>query len=118
MTLEILSWYRPTLLAFLLSQAAGLPASAAGYPMNDEPSTAVKFADLDLNTESGRRALLERLSKAADRVCREQANSFASLGSSQLYVACYRTTLAAAVNKFHNAQLSASFAALKRRNTG
>jgi len=118
MALQILSSYRLTILTFLLSAAAGLPASAGGQPINDEPSTAVKIADLDLSSDSGRRALLDRLSKAADRVCREQANSFASLGSSEMYLACYRSTLAAAVDKFHNAQLSVLFAALTRPNTG
>jgi UrcA family protein len=118
MTRQIPSWYRLLpLLTFFLSAAAGLPAFAGGYSVNDEPSTRVKFVDLDLNTDSGRRALLDRLSKAADHVCGEQASSFASVGSSQMYLACYRRTLAAAVDKVHHAQLSALFAALSRPNT-
>ena len=115
MTRQIPSCYRLlTILAFFLSATAGLPASAGGYAVNNEPSTAVRFGDLDLNTEAGRRALLDRLSKAADRVCREQASSFASVGSSQVGLACYRRTLAAAVDKVHHAQLSALFAALSQ----
>jgi len=115
MTPEIRSWYRSlTILTVFLSAAASFPASAGGYPMNQEPSTAVKFADLDLNTDSGRRALLDRLSKAADRVCREQAHSFASVGPSDMYLACYRHTLASAVDSIHQTQLSALFANLSR----
>jgi UrcA family protein len=118
MTPQIPSWYRLlTILTFWVSAAAGLPAFAGGYPVNDEPSIRVKFVDLDLNTEAGRRALLDRLGKAADHVCGEQASSFASVGSSQIYLACYRRTLAAAVDKVHHAQLSALFAALSRPNT-
>ena len=73
MTLRIPSWYRLlTILALFLCATAALPVSAAGaFPMNDEPSTTVKMGDLDLNTDSGRRALLDRLSKAANRVCRD-----------------------------------------------
>jgi UrcA family protein len=76
----------------------------------------VKFGDLDPNTVAGRQELLHRLSKAADRVCVEQARSLAALGYTQVHLACYRGTLAAAVDKIHHAQLSALFAALSRRN--
>jgi UrcA family protein len=84
--------------------------------VNDEPSTTVKVGDLDLNTGAGRRELLDRLSKAADHVCVEQARSLAALGYSQVHLACYRRTLAAAVDKVHHAQLFALFAALSRMN--
>lgn len=117
MTRQIPSWCRPlTILTFFLSTAAGLPAFAGNSPVNDEPSTTVRLQDLDLNTDAGRRVLLERLSKAADRVCDEQAKSFASLGYNQVHLACRRLTLAAAVEKFHHAQLSALFAATSQPN--
>ena len=118
MTRQIPSWHHLlTILAFFVSATAGLPASAGDYAKNDEPSTTVKFEDIDMNTDSGRRALLDRLSKAADRVCRDQAKSLASLGYSQVHVTCYRRTLATAVDKVHHAQLSALFAALSQPNT-
>ena len=115
MTPQIPSCY-PLLaiLVFFLSAAAGLPASADDRPVNDEPSATVMFGDLDPNTDAGRRELLDRLSKAADRVCVEQARSLAALGYAQVHLACYRRTLAAAVDKFHHAQLSALFAALSQ----
>jgi UrcA family protein len=97
-----------------LSAAAGLPASSGDRPVNDEPSTTVKFRDLDLDTDAGRRELLDRLSKAAGRVCVEQAHSLAALGSTQVHLTCYRRTFAAAVDKVHQVQLSALFAALSR----
>ena len=117
MTPQIPSWYRLlAILVFLLSAAAALPASAGDRPRNDEPSATVKFGDLDPNTDAGRQEILHRLSKAADRVCDEQARSLAALGYTQVHLACYRRTLAAAVDKVHHAQLSALFAALSRMN--
>jgi UrcA family protein len=76
----------------------------------------VKFGDLDLNTDAGRRELLDRLSKAARRVCAEDAFLHSDLGYPQVYGSCYSRSLAAAVDKVHHAQLSAFFAALSRTN--
>jgi UrcA family protein len=87
-------WYRLlTIVVFFLSAAAALPASAGDRPTNDEPSATVKFGDLDPNTVAGRHELLHRLSKAAARVCVEQARSLAALGYTQVHLACYRGTL-------------------------
>lgn len=116
MTAQIPSRYRLLIgLVFLLSTVVCVPAYAGDKPQ--EPSTTVKFGDLDLNTDAGRRALLDRLSKAADRVCGEQAKSFASVGYTQMQLACHRRTLAAAVDKVHQEQVSALFAAMSRPNT-
>lgn len=71
----------------------------------------VKFGDLDLNTDAGRRELLERLSRAASRVCEQYANALWALGYYQIYSSCLRNSLAAAVNKVHDAQVSALLAA-------
>ena len=74
MTLQIPSYYRLLIsLAFFLSTVVCLPASAGDPPVKQGPSTTVKFADLDLNTDAGRRELLDRLRKAARRVCAEDA---------------------------------------------
>jgi UrcA family protein len=120
MTVQIPSCYRLLIsLAFFLSAVVCLPASAdavvclpasAGdHPVNQGSSTTVKFGDLDLNTDAGRRELLNRLSKTADRVCRDgPASALAAYG----YYRCYRRTLAAAVAKVHHSQLSALFAAV------
>jgi UrcA family protein len=119
MTLQIPSWYRLlTIFAifFFLSAAAYVPAFAA-QPVNKEPSTTVKFGDLDLNTEAGGRELLDRLSKAADRVCRERVKVVSPLdafGYRRAYVSCYRDTLSTGVDKVHHPQLSALFVALSR----
>jgi UrcA family protein len=77
----------------------------------------VKFGDLDLNTDAGRRELLDRLSKAAGRVCAEYATPEWALGYYQVYSSCFQSTLAAAVEKIHHEKVSALFAATSRLPT-
>ena len=117
MTLQIRSCH-PLLisLVFFLSAATCLPASAGDRRVNEGPSTRVKFGDLDLNTDAGRRELLHRLSKAASRVCGEYAYVNWSLRNDQVYRSCFESTLSAAVDKVHHAQLSALFAATSGPN--
>ena len=97
--------------AFLVSAATCLPASAGDTSVNQEPSTRVKVGDLDLNTDAGRHELLDRLDKAASRVCAEYASANWSLGYARVYASCYKSTLAAAVDKLHQEKVSALFAA-------
>jgi UrcA family protein len=104
-------------LAFFLSAATCLPASAGDQSVNQGPSTIVKVGDLDLNTDAGRRELLDRLSKAAGRVCEQYANANWTLGYYQVYSSCFRSSLAAAVDKIHREQVSALFAATSLPNT-
>ena len=128
MTLQNPSFYRPLIrLAFFLSAVVCLPASAgeqpanqcpaaaaSDHPVNRQSSTTVKFGDLDLNTEADRRALLDRLSKAAHSVCGREAflrgdNRYPRVRDLE---SCYRSTLAAAVDKVHHEQLSRLFVAM------
>ena len=98
-------------LGFLLATATCLPASAGDQPVNQGPSTTVKIADIDLSTDAGRHELLDRLSKAAGRVCEQFANANWALGYYRVYSSCFRRTLTAAVEKIHQEQVSALFAA-------
>jgi UrcA family protein len=118
MTLHTLTCQRLLIsLAFSLVMATCLPAFAGEQPASEGPSTIVKIRDLNLNTDAGRRELLDRLSKAADRVCREYASASANLtfGFAHVYGPCFRSSLAAAVEKIHHEQLSALFAATSLR---
>ena len=118
MTLQIPSCHHLLIsLAFFLSTATCLPASAGDQRVNEGPSRIVKIGDLDLNTDAGRRELLDRLSKAAGRVCEEYADLNWSLGYHQIYKSCFRSSLAAAVDKIHHEQVSALFAATSLPNT-
>jgi UrcA family protein len=118
MTFQI-PFCRPLLISldFFLAAATCLPASAGDQLVNQGPRTTVKFGDLDLSTDAGRRELLERLSKAAGRVCEDYANANWSLGYDQVYSSCFRSSLAAAVEKIHHEQVSALFAATSLPNT-
>jgi len=127
MTLQIPSCYRLLIgLAFFLSAVVCLPASAGNQSVNQCPpataddhavnhgrSTRVKFADLDLNTDVGRRELLDRLSKAARRVCAHEASVRGDIFG-HIYRSCYSDTLAAAVAEVHQEQVSALFVAMSR----
>jgi UrcA family protein len=93
-----------------IGSKAGRRAPFSAAP-NKESADA---SDLDLNTDAGTRELLNRLSKAADRICRDgPISALAAYG----YYRCYRRTLAAAVDKVHHEQVSALFAAMSRPNT-
>ena len=104
-------------LAFLVPAATCLPASAGDYSVDQGPSTRVQAGDLDLNTDAGRHELLDRLSKAASRVCAEYASTNWSLGYAHVYRSCYQSTLASAVDKVHHEQVSALFAATSSPKT-
>jgi len=67
----------------------------------DGPRITVKFGDIDLNTTASRSELLNRLSKAADRGCREYAQLHSSLGCAGVCVSRYRHSLGAAVDMVH-----------------
>jgi UrcA family protein len=109
-------WYR-ILITLPLFLAAQCPLiHAAEQAVNAEPSIAVKFSDLDLNTDAGRRELLNRLGKATEQVCSESARSLEYVAGSEAWRSCYRRTLAAAVNRLHHKQVSALFAAVSRPN--
>ena len=118
MTLQIPSSHHLLIsLAFFLSTATWLPASAGDYSVNQGPSTRVTAGDLDLNTDAGRHELLDRLSKAANRVCEDYAYLYWSHGYLEVYRSCFQSTLAAAVDKVHHEQVSALFARTSRPNT-
>ena len=128
MTLQIPASYRQLIgLAFFLAAVVCLPASAgeqpanqcpaaaaSDHPVNRQSSTTVKFGDLDLNTEADRRALLDRLSKAAHSVCGREASLRGENGYHRVrdLESCYKSTLAAAVDKVHHEQLSRLFVAM------
>jgi len=115
MTLQIPSYRRLVAsLTFFLFAVVCLAAYAADQSANQGPSATVKFGDLNLNTDAGRRELLDRLSKAALRVCSEYGYSHSLQAYPQEIHVCYSRSLAAAVDKVHHEQVSALFAARSR----
>jgi UrcA family protein len=102
-------------IAFTLLAMACLPARACSPPAVEDASTTVKFADLDLTTDAGRRTLLDRLSAAADRVCELDAYLHGDLACPLTYGSCHERTMAIAVARIHNRQLSALYVANSHR---
>jgi len=96
------------LIAVSVFAPACLPAAADAQTVNEPPSIKVKFGDLDLDTDAGRRESLTRLKKGADRVCLGQALTLA--GTSTTIPRAAAPLLRPAVDKVHHEQLSALFA--------
>lgn len=114
MNAERLHRYRLLLvLAFGLAGALSLPAAAAESVRATLPVIKVKYGDLDLDTEKGRRELLDRLSRASRKVCREYASSYA-VGYQEVYRGCYRASLSAAVDDVHQRQVTELYASVAR----
>ena len=111
MSLQIVSRSR-LLIAISVFAPACLPAAADAQTVNEPPSIKVKFADLDLDTDAGRREPLTRLKKGADRVCLEQTLTLA--GTPTTITRAATPPLQPAVDKVHHEQLSALFAATSR----
>ncbi len=112
MTRQILSCQLLLSLGLFLASAVCLPAFAGDPVTNVAPSASVKFGELDLNTDAGRRELLNRLRKAASLVCEDHGNIYP-----EVYRSCVQSTLAAAVDEIHHEQVSALFVASLRPNT-
>ncbi len=73
------------------------------------PSVAVRYGDLDLNSEAGRDALNARLSMAARNVC--DHHGYARTGSLSYHAqtkACYDEALTAALSQVNSGQLAAN----------
>ena len=114
MNAERLHRFRPLLvLAMGLAAAASLPAGADEQVPKAGPVITVKYGDLDLDTDKGRHELLDRLSRATRRVCREYASSYA-VGYQEVYRGCYRASLSAAVDDVHQRQMTELYASVAR----
>ena len=79
----------------------------------------MKFGDLNLNTDTGRRELLDRLVRAPTMSAVERVSRISPLDAFGFAgpVSVLRDTLAAGVEKVDHSQLSALFAATSLQNT-
>ena len=109
-----------SLLACVLSAAAA--AASAGAACVDDLATAapsdanavhVSYRDLDLATDAGSRALYERISQAAHKVCAvSDIRDLTALAQSDR---CERSAVSHAVQQVHNARVAALVAAAAPR---
>ena len=77
-----------------------LPAAAATPSTIDDSRISVSFADLNIDSEAGARALYGRLQQASASVCnKESLRELGSLAAVAKAEACYNATLDKAVAK-------------------
>jgi UrcA family protein len=90
-------------LGLALAAQAGEPGTA---PAEKHDDVVVRYADLDLTSAEGAKALYARLSSAAERACGKAPNSRELKARSQ-YKACFDRTLEKAVGKVGNPSVQA-----------
>ena len=101
--------YRKTSLALLLALGATLPAVglAAASTNTERASVKVSYADLNIHSEAGAKALYARLKSASERVC--DVGSFWEHGSITKFrdaKMCYVEVLSQAVENIDSDALS------------
>jgi UrcA family protein len=86
----------------------GAVAFADSQPAGFDHSSAIRFADLDLNRPHDVAKLYNRIALAADKLCgrRSLVQSYSQRAG---YQSCYRDTVAQAVAQVHQSSLSAYF---------
>lgn len=95
-------------LSLALAAAVVLAAGAAtAAPAPEETTTVrVRVADVDLSTEAGARVALHRITRAADAVCGDEADT-RNLQRRALYQACVRGVVDETVASAHSSTLTA-----------
>lgn len=97
------------LITLALSAAIGAaPArAAAAEPAAEPPAIEVSYDDLDLSTERGAQALLERIRNAARQVC--PVENIRNLGAFMASRSCERLAIARAVQRVGSPRLAALY---------
>jgi UrcA family protein len=94
----------------LLAVAGGLAVAAAGAavasPQGDVPTDVVHYTQASLATDSGARAVYQRIAHAAARVCENQHVGDSRLPS-HAEMQCREHAIEGAVEKIHNPRLAA-----------
>ncbi|MEJ1961079.1 MAG: UrcA family protein [Gammaproteobacteria bacterium] len=103
-----------TIVAALIASAVCVPASVAQAPANavQIPTVTISYADLNLSTEAGSRALYYRLVEAAYKVCPERDDSLLALRLNREADRCVTAAVERAVKGIKNpkfAQVAASY---------
>ena len=101
------SRYKLVLFAALVTAAAGNAFAGSASPYSTEPlSVRVRYDDLDLSTQQGSKALYERISVAARKVC-APPDDIRQLKAMSLSLQCMANAIDKAVSDVHSPQLAA-----------
>ena len=97
-----------TTLPLLIAAALGLAAGAATAAPAPQKTTTVRVrvADVDLSTEAGARVALHRISRAADAICGDEADT-RDLQRRALFESCVRSVVDETVAQAHSPMLAA-----------
>ena len=101
--------------AALLALAASfgaLPSASAATPDDSVAAITVRYADLNLWTEAGSKALYQRIAYAAKQVC--PADDMRDLSRLVVARACQQAAIERAVRLVNNPQFAATYAAATR----
>ena len=113
LTRKIASRGAAALLALAASFGA-LSSASAATPDNSGPSVTVRYADLNLSTDAGSRALYHRIAHAAKLVC--PTDDIRDLSRLFIARACQEAAIERAVLLVNNPQLAAAHAAAVRHS--
>jgi len=94
----------------VLTFGAAAHAGAMSADVVGPATMTVRYDDLNLSKQSDAQALYGRLQHASDKVCREYKD-IRNLDRMRIYNACYRDTLARAVDTVGHAAVKAAYAA-------
>ncbi len=83
--------------------------------VDQQPAVAVRFGDLDLNTDSGVQTLLHRIQIAADKVCERYARP-GSILPATVHQSCVRAAIQDAVLKIDSTPLTAYYKGRQRHS--
>ena len=96
-----------------LSFAQNPPADSS--PVLTESKVKVPLGDLDLSTEQGTHVAYERISNAVKQACgfTTRMGDYA-VGEREVYLHCYKATMASAIKQVNRPQLAALYAQSSR----
>lgn len=106
--------------SILVSGGLAMTASVA-YAASDDaaaPSMKVSYADLDISTDHGLKALYGRIQTAATQVCPHLVSGDFSAARNQVVNSCRDAAIARAVEQINNPRLSALYAVRKSAVVG
>jgi len=97
----------------LATAFGALSSASAATPDNNVPSATVRYADLNLSTEAGAKALYQRIAYAAKQVC--PVADIRDLSRLVVARACQQAAIAGAVSAVNSPLLAANHAAKTHR---
>jgi len=91
---------RTRILGLLIASVLSSTSVLAGQTTTDGPAVRIRYGDLDLTTDAGARAMLERIHRASASVCRQAAADDIVLAAG-MYQSCLQATVRTAITRLN-----------------